>query len=259
MIEEGRLIIDSPADGSWNMAVDQALLETADTTGLVTLRFYQWSQPTLSLGYFQSHRDRSLHPESLDCQMVRRKTGGGAILHDNELTYSLCVPSANRWSQKNSDLYEMVHEEIIAILDQDQIVANLYRDQHKHEGSLGKTIPAPVVDQKSFMCFERRSGGDICLQGFKIVGSAQRRLKNSLLQHGSILINGSAKAKSLPGIKDLVNFGGDAEQIATELGKRLANRLRISLKNGKLSNKESGTASQIESGLFRKDEWNLRR
>ena len=66
-METARLILDPPAEGAWNMAVDQALLETANSTGLITLRFYRWSEPTLSLGYFQRHLDRELHPPSKDC------------------------------------------------------------------------------------------------------------------------------------------------------------------------------------------------
>ena len=127
-METARLILDPAADGGWNMSVDQALLETADSTGLISLRFYTWSEPTLSLGYFQSHLDRKLHQPSLDCQLVRRRTGGGAILHDNELTYSLCVPSENRWSEKNSELYRLVHRCIIELLDEVGIRSELFGD-----------------------------------------------------------------------------------------------------------------------------------
>src|ERR1700690_1334272 len=76
-----RLIWDDSSAGAWNMALDEALLESADADGLATLRFYRWSEPTLSLGYFQAAADRRLHPASLDCTLVRRSSGGGAILH----------------------------------------------------------------------------------------------------------------------------------------------------------------------------------
>src|SRR5262245_32066382 len=88
-----RLIIDPPQKGAWNMAVDQALLESAAASGGVALRFYQWSEPTLSLGYFQPIAARSEHPPSLHSPVVRRASGGGAILHDRELTYSIAAPS----------------------------------------------------------------------------------------------------------------------------------------------------------------------
>ena len=90
-----RVIVDPPADGAWNMAVDEALLLSDERTGL-TIRFYQWEEPTLSLGYFQSLAEREQHPPSVDCPMVRRASGGGAILHDRELTYSMVAPLDQR-------------------------------------------------------------------------------------------------------------------------------------------------------------------
>src|SRR5687767_13677741 len=90
-----RLLIDPPASGAWNMAVDEALLASA-AAGVATLRFYTWSQPTLSLGYFQHAHQRDAHAASRSCPLVRRASGGGAILHDRELTYSLAVPLRQR-------------------------------------------------------------------------------------------------------------------------------------------------------------------
>ncbi len=84
--------IDGPASGAWNMAMDQAMALHAAEQGCIILRVYQWASPTLSLGYFQSHDDRLTIPglEEIDC--VRRETGGGAIVHDHEITYSVAVP-----------------------------------------------------------------------------------------------------------------------------------------------------------------------
>src|SRR4051794_22517252 len=90
-----RLIVDSPADGAWNMALDEALLIDAETSGVASLRFYSWREPTLSLGYFQRHTDRAGHAASAGCLLVRRASGGGAILHDRELTYSIALPQAH--------------------------------------------------------------------------------------------------------------------------------------------------------------------
>jgi lipoate-protein ligase A len=79
-----RLLIDPPAPGPWNMAVDDVLLDLAAATGQATLRFYQWQQPTLSLGYFQALDNRRQHAASQDCPVVRRATGGGGVLHHPE-------------------------------------------------------------------------------------------------------------------------------------------------------------------------------
>ena len=88
-----RLLIDAPERGVWNMAIDEALLESAadESCDLVTLRFYRWSEPTLSLGYFQSYEDRNSHEASRSLPVVRRSSGGGALVHDHEWTYSLAI------------------------------------------------------------------------------------------------------------------------------------------------------------------------
>ena len=92
-----RLIDDGAAIGARQMALDEALLESAAERGSATLRFYRWSEPTLSLGYFQDYAERDSHAASRNCALVRRQTGGGAILHDRELTYSLAIPRAHPW------------------------------------------------------------------------------------------------------------------------------------------------------------------
>ena len=73
-----RVILDQPREGAWNMAADQVLMKSTLATGIATLRFYQWSRATLSLGYFQALDDRNLHVSSLACPVVRRVTGGGS-------------------------------------------------------------------------------------------------------------------------------------------------------------------------------------
>src|SRR4051812_39191932 len=123
-----RFICDPPASGPWNMAVDEALLETAAATGLATLRFYQWSEPTLSLGYFQNIDQRAHHAPSADCPVVRRSSGGGAIVHDRELTYSLAVPEILPSHSRASELYEKCHSAFIAALNDFGVTATLYRD-----------------------------------------------------------------------------------------------------------------------------------
>ena len=74
-----RLIIDPPASGAWNMAADEAMLLSAERTGISTVRLYSWERPTLSLGYFQATVLRDQHAASRDCPIVRRSSGGGAI------------------------------------------------------------------------------------------------------------------------------------------------------------------------------------
>ena len=100
------------------MAIDQALLQSAAESGVGTLRIYRWKPATVSLGYFQKCEDRNEHDASQPCPVVRRASGGGAIVHDHELTYSIAIPSADRWATQNRDLFDKVHQTLIKSLEQ---------------------------------------------------------------------------------------------------------------------------------------------
>ena len=264
-MQRARLIIDPPSTGSWNMAVDQALLETADKTGLVTLRFYQWSEPTLSLGYFQKHTDRDRHPSSLPCPLVRRRTGGGAIVHDTELTYSLCVPSTNRWSSKNEELYDTIHKIIISLLKEDGIATALYRDTLTEVEIENNTVPLNSnpnlpcpVDPNAFLCFLRRSPGDVVSNGHKIVGSAQRRLKNSLIQHGSVLYERSSFAPELWGINDISGSKFTFDDLAIRLLPSIEDYLGMKIARQDLTELENRAVKRVQNSHFRNPKWIFR-
>lgn len=259
-METGRLMIDPPASGARNMSVDQALLETANESGRVTLRFYRWTEPTLSLGYFQNHADRTSHRASLACPLIRRRTGGGAIVHDQELTYSLCVPSKNRWASENGDLYRQTHFAIIDVLAAAGVTSTLFGDTPPFDvTAIRQTAGETAFSTDSFLCFLRRADGDIVLQGHKIVGSAQRRLKHALLQHGSILLRRSAAAPELAGICDLAGFALPIEELIENIAKAISKSLQINLENGTLSPAEERAAELANSSLFGSADWNLRR
>ena len=179
------LLIDSPHEGVWNMAFDESLLNR----GKPIFRVYQWSDPTVSLGYFQTPE---LNPFSQSAPFVRRTTGGGAIVHDRELTYSLTAPADSPLYQAGPDLYGMVHQTIIQLL----------RDRGV-DASTAQEDPPQREKDKPFLCFQRRSRYDIVLNGCKVVGSAQRRTTSAVLQHGSILLNRSSVFPGLLGINDL--------------------------------------------------------
>src|SRR5689334_5041875 len=98
------------------MAVDEALLIDAAEHNTDTSRFYSWSPTTPPLGYFQNFADRDQHAASRNCAVVRRQTGGGAILHDREITYSLVLPPAHPLTKQNEKLYEIVHQVFVKIL-----------------------------------------------------------------------------------------------------------------------------------------------
>ena len=244
-----RLITDPPATGSWNMSVDQALMETADSFAQPTLRIYNWHPATLSLGYFQPYHERLDHFESLDCECVRRSTGGGAILHDQEITYSLCVPSVNRWSKKNTELYDLIHQATVETLQQWNIAAQLFRgNPEKTEG-----------ESEPFLCFERRTSGDVILDHFKIGGSAQRRTRNALLQHGSILLSKSKHAPQLPGIQDLSGKQIASNELTDAWIHSVNRRLKFDLLPGELSAIEIQSAKKIKNERYAMKQWNEKR
>jgi lipoate-protein ligase A len=263
MSKRCRVIFDGPASGSWNMAVDQALLMSAENENRVTLRFYRWSEPTLSLGYFQKYESRNQHAESLTCPLVRRRSGGGAIVHDKELTYSLVLPSTNRWSAKNGELYDVVHKAIVNLLVETGLEAKLYRDAAKNGssddvGSIIERPESPFVSSDAFLCFQRRTAGDIVLNGFKIVGSAQRRIKKSLLQHGSILLGRSDYASELPGTKE-ISKSLDARLLVNALLLKIQPALGFDFESHELSASEIESARGLERDVYARSSWNRKR
>lgn len=180
-----RVLQDPPLDGPANMARDEALMGHVGRLEYPpTLRLYQWNPPTISLGYFQPYADyESLPPPAGTLPVVRRLTGGGAILHDLELTYSLTLPSGHQLiGQGANRLYELAHDAVIACLGSLGLQAAGYGLQPAARGL------KPEACREPFFCFERRHCYDVLIGQDKIAGSAQRRRRDALLQHGSIIL-----------------------------------------------------------------------
>jgi lipoate-protein ligase A len=211
-----RLIIEPPAAGAWNMALDEALLESAQNEGIASLRFYSWSEPTLSLGYFQTYGDRRLHAVSIPCAVVRRASGGGAILHDRELTYSIALPCSHPLAVRAEKLYRAVHESLLETLAELGVSSTLF-------GNVGRSMSKP------FLCFQRREPGDLVAGEFKIAGSAQRRWRGAVLQHGSVLLGQSEFAPELPGIAELFTGEVNIGTLRTRWLAPLTSRLELNM------------------------------
>jgi len=211
-----QLIIDPPSPAAWNMAADEWLLQQAADEGVVSLRFYEWAGATLSLGYFQQHADRQQHTASSDCPLVRRASGGGALVHHHELTYSIAIPAGHALARKAEDLYDAAHESLVAVLNQsvagaDAVFSLCAPGTPAADTAAGRTKAEP------FLCFLRRTRGDVlCAQRdhadraattpdgrHKICGSAQRRHRGAVLQHGGVLLAQSQYAPELPGLAEL--------------------------------------------------------
>jgi lipoate-protein ligase A len=195
------------------MAVDEALLEAARLSRLTALRFYRWSEPTLSLGYFQKQLPDVLPDDLLRLPRIRRLSGGGAILHHHEWTYSCALPPLHPLASEPLKLYELVHEKIIECLSGQGIPAAL------------RGTPTSENSHEPFLCFGREDPRDIVLGPHKILGSAQRRRRGAVLQHGSLLVKRSPFAPSYPGLCDLTGQEIPISDWIPNLAKRMAQML----------------------------------
>jgi lipoate-protein ligase A len=178
-----RLIETKTAHGAWNMAVDEAILEAAGRGEVLpTLRLYSWSPPCLSLGYAQTINDLDssrLHARSWE--LVRRPTGGKAILHTDELTYAVIAPNSEpRLAGSVLESYQRLSKALLHALDLLGIPATA---DEKVPGNSNHQDNNPV-------CFEIPSNYEITFQGRKLIGSAQARRKGGVLQHGSLPLFG---------------------------------------------------------------------
>jgi lipoate-protein ligase A len=178
-----RLILHPhPGRGAWNMAVDEALLESAGRgRSLPTLRLYAWEPACISLGYAQPVSDVDLPCLSLrGWDLVRRPTGGRAVLHVDELTYSVAGPLDE--PRLAGSVLESYNRLAAALTEALRLLGLKAEIQQHSRISAGKNAN-PV-------CFEMPSTYEITVGGKKLVGSAQARRKDGMLQHGSLPLVG---------------------------------------------------------------------
>jgi len=177
-----RLLIETePRSGAANMALDQAIaLACAAGESLPTLRFYRWQPPAVSLGRHQALAD--VDPAVIaehGYDLVRRTTGGRAILHIDELTYSVAAPTSEpRVEGGVMDAYLRLSNALLAGLQRIGVLA---------DKAAGDVRVGPDV---SAACFEVPSAYEITVQGRKLMGSAQSRRAKYVLQHGSLPLRG---------------------------------------------------------------------
>ncbi|MBI3252671.1 MAG: lipoate--protein ligase family protein [Candidatus Omnitrophica bacterium] len=175
MAHRVRLVLDVPLSGTLNMAIDEMFLERqAKGSALPVLRIYFWKEPSWSVGYFQKAEKRNF-------PVVRRLTGGGAVLHDKDLTFSLIFPQPNPFftgGVKGS--YLAVNEALRAGLA-------------PHFPGLDfadcKTVPSGRAVGKDRVCFDSPSCHDLLLKGKKVVGASQRRVGGALLHQSTVFLN----------------------------------------------------------------------
>jgi len=177
-----RFLMTPPSAGDWNMAVDEAILEAVGRGDVLpTLRLYAWVPPCLSLGYAQRFADvdRNRLAER-GWGLVRRPTGGRAILHTDELTYAVIGPYSDpRLSGSVLESYQRLSAALLKALSLLDIPAQV------------NEVVTNERNAKGPVCFEVPSNYEITVNGKKLIGSAQARRKEGVLQHGSLPLYGN--------------------------------------------------------------------
>lgn len=183
---------DGVLSGERNMALDRALLKSYQNGDLEspTLRVYRWNPPALSLGYHQSAAELDIHRlRSAGIDLVRRPSGGGAVLHWSEFTYAVAGPLGLAGIGGNfREVYASLASVLVETLNRLKIPAR----------QLGESGP------ENFLCFASLQGHEISVGGRKLVGSAFRQTRRAFLQHGSLLTG--------PQHLSIVDFMGTGEE-----------------------------------------------
>lgn len=263
---QGRLLPYDQCDAVTNMATDEAISRAvAEKQSPPTLRFYGWNIATLSLGYFQKHGE-SLAYAKANCfatgqtEIVRRSTGGGAILHDRDLTYSLSLPLDDNGPGSRDAVYQTVHASIQASLAEIGVMCLPYREFDDPVSVTAPTTQGLIkTSDEPFLCFQRRTAEDLVCSGYKILGSAQRRVRGGLLQHGSLLLGVSRWASVLPGIGELTDVVMDPVSLSQAIAGRVGEAMGIQFHAGQLSDPERALASEIATDRYAAEEWTRRR
>ncbi len=204
-----RLVITPGCDGAYNMALDQAILEQVGAgNSPPTLRLFAWNPPCLSLGQGQVASDVDLSRiRARGWTIVRRPTGGRAILHTDEITYSVALPADHPLVQGDIvTSYRRLSAALLAALER----LGLQAQADKRAGRAPAGAKGPV-------CFEVPSDYEITADGRKLIGSAQVRKFGGVLQHGSLPLEGDVAR-----ICDALAFPG--EDVREEVRQRVRQR-----------------------------------
>jgi lipoate-protein ligase A len=235
--------------GAANMALDMALLESAAEEGAAAIfRTYGWTVPTLSLGYFQPLREATADVRWKGLPIVRRFTGGGAILHHHELTYALALPRTSPFARTPGALYRAVHSAIAGLLEARNVSAI------RRAGTIEKN-----QHHRPFLCFTDTDVEDIVLHGVKIVGSSQRRHSGAVFQHGSLILRRSLLAPELPGLLDLVAVDRSPQAWTTLFATAIPAALGLEPRTSDFTSNETQRASDLEERAFQSRAWTEKR
>ncbi|MEW6600894.1 MAG: biotin/lipoate A/B protein ligase family protein [Nitrospirota bacterium] len=257
-----RIINDGAAPAFFNMALDEAISECVrQKASPPTLRLYEWDRPSLSIGCFQKISDiDTAYCREKGYPVVRRPSGGRAVLHDSELTYSFSSPAdAPVFNSSLLENYAVISRALLSALKMIGIEAEASSNRKRGGG-----IRHPA-------CFRAVSYGEISVGGKKLIGSAQKRYRDGFLQHGSILLSFRPEIMCKVLGEDLDDNFHDIGGINDGEGTISVNNLRAALKeafektlNVKLisdvpTKSELALAKQLERTKYSTGEWNFSR
>ncbi len=228
------------------MAQDEALLESA-VGGVASFRPYGWREATLSLGYFQPAALREADPLLAPLPFVRRCTGGETLVHHHELTYALALPPGGEWQPRGRPWLCRLHG----------IVTDALAALGVHAGACCVGEERKLGD---VLCFLHHTPGDLVLGGAKVVGSAQRKQRGALLQHGAILLAQSPHTPALPGLSELAGVGPErTDDLKAALLDALARDTGWRLEPSGWTEAERGRAAELAETKYRRASWNRKR
>jgi len=258
-----RLLDTGDLSASFNMAIDEALLRLhVPGESRPTLRFYRWSPAAVSLGYFQKRHAIDLYAcRKLGLEVVRRTTGGGAVLHQNDLTYSVVADSGQGIPSSLDAAYRLLCKGLLAGFRRLGFEAEIGREE--------------TASPPSDICFVHAAIADIVYQGRKFVGSAQTWQGASLLQHGSIVLEPQeetwsviiktdsqdalrAQIKSrITSLREILGRGTDLGELKGAIMAGLTEVLHVEFETDELSTQEWALAIEIASSRSRRREAQL--
>ncbi len=238
-----RLLPFVTTGGAWQMAADEVMLETA-AEGIASFRVYAWTPATLSLGYFQPTAVRLSDPLLASVPYVRRASGGATLVHDREVTYSLALPSGPPWQTRGESWPRRMH--------------NVLRELF---AALGVETRLCETEQKldDVLCFLHHTPGDVLLGEAKIVGSAQRKMRSALLQHGSILLGKSPQTPALPGLSELAGIVVSVPDFCAALAERFAHQSGWRLEAADWTVAERRHIEEVAVAKYADPAWNDKR
>ena len=236
--------------GAEQMACDEALLNKINKESSAIFRFYNWSEPTISLGYFQNYVTfTSKFTHLCNLAIVRRQTGGGAIIHDKEITYALIMPAESElYRQGAMSAYILAHTAIARVMEQLGV----------HLDLRPKSLDYMRIKSEPDFCFARPCPTDLICPVGKMVGSAQRRLPGAFLQHGSIMLANRFPDQPMAALSELTKNIPSQQELEILIVKELEVLLGMKFERREFMADEMEEAEKLVD-KYRSERWTVRR